>query len=510
MHEIGHNLNLNHGGNFNDSINCKPTYMSVMSYSRQWSDLVSDRNLEFSRQAVNMEGGGSLSESTLSEAVNLNDYLPDTSERIVWGNPTPPLTLPTTTATWIDWNKNTVNNGNLGSYNINSINTPNGKVVCQQAAYDSLSTIKDLDNLIYNIRADADWADGRPATALEEPAPVLEEDPEISDLMETPFCIPPQTILDSLFEVKPGVTVEEQLDHFNNTRSCAGGVGVTNVDLIRDGYASVSEPAGITASELSDIDFTSIPLDSDELTPMDAISMRLSRIDSILEYININFPTRHGDIVQNPVTSYYKNETTAIKNNIINHKLPAVLMGLENLYNCYGKNIGDPTIVSTLKNGTADIYNSINKAALGPPLNAMPCPKETSTGSVVINFPFDTVDFAVLIKAKPDLFDGDKIKDDYGSYRINGKFLIIKWVIEYTEDGVYHEKEKIFPKPLILQKSKLDKINPGYNLKPEDVECSKKVEPEITFQKLIKPDGKAICVKESSVKRLTDIGYTIP
>lgn len=38
MHEIGHNIDLNHGGS--DSVNCKPNYLSVMSYSRQFPDLI--------------------------------------------------------------------------------------------------------------------------------------------------------------------------------------------------------------------------------------------------------------------------------------------------------------------------------------------------------------------------------------------------------------------------------------------------------------------------------------
>ena len=46
MHEIGHNLNLHHGGD--DSVNCKPNYLSVMSYSRQFPDLIQNRPLDFS------------------------------------------------------------------------------------------------------------------------------------------------------------------------------------------------------------------------------------------------------------------------------------------------------------------------------------------------------------------------------------------------------------------------------------------------------------------------------
>jgi len=46
MHEMGHNINLNHGGN--DSVNCKPNYISIMSHSRQTIDLVPDREIDFS------------------------------------------------------------------------------------------------------------------------------------------------------------------------------------------------------------------------------------------------------------------------------------------------------------------------------------------------------------------------------------------------------------------------------------------------------------------------------
>ncbi len=51
MHEIGHNLNLHHGGV--DSFNCKPNYLSVMSYSRQTSDYVPGRPLDFSNYTLN-------------------------------------------------------------------------------------------------------------------------------------------------------------------------------------------------------------------------------------------------------------------------------------------------------------------------------------------------------------------------------------------------------------------------------------------------------------------------
>ena len=51
MHELGHNLNLDHGGN--QAYNCKPNYLSVMSYSRQFGESYPiSRDLDYSRKAI--------------------------------------------------------------------------------------------------------------------------------------------------------------------------------------------------------------------------------------------------------------------------------------------------------------------------------------------------------------------------------------------------------------------------------------------------------------------------
>lgn len=102
MHELGHNLRLNHGGSEFDTINCKPNHLSVMSYARQFSDLVSDRALDYSRAKINrMNDGQPLVEDRLSEGLGVARYV-DESQRIVYG-PIPPLVLPTTGVP-IDWN----------------------------------------------------------------------------------------------------------------------------------------------------------------------------------------------------------------------------------------------------------------------------------------------------------------------------------------------------------------------------------------------------------------------
>ena len=59
MHELGHNLGLWHGGfaddptNNQNSFNCKPNYLSIMSYSREYDGVwVNNRPLDYSRQAL--------------------------------------------------------------------------------------------------------------------------------------------------------------------------------------------------------------------------------------------------------------------------------------------------------------------------------------------------------------------------------------------------------------------------------------------------------------------------
>ena len=83
MHEIGHDLQLLHGGNTTE--NCIPNYLSVMSYSRQFSDLV-NRPLGYSKNTslqVILEG-------TLPPKIG--SYYPEPEQQIVFS--TPPLASP--------------------------------------------------------------------------------------------------------------------------------------------------------------------------------------------------------------------------------------------------------------------------------------------------------------------------------------------------------------------------------------------------------------------------------
>ncbi len=67
MHEFGHLLGLRHGGGDND--NCKPNYLSVMSYTRQIAGSpIPSRRLDYSRAELPALG---LSETNLSEPIGL-------------------------------------------------------------------------------------------------------------------------------------------------------------------------------------------------------------------------------------------------------------------------------------------------------------------------------------------------------------------------------------------------------------------------------------------------------
>ena len=78
MHELGHNLGLDHGGN--DATNCKPSYLSVMSYSRQFSNYL-DRPLDYSRS--NNTGSFMIDQTQINERAGTGPGIPS-GEEMVW------------------------------------------------------------------------------------------------------------------------------------------------------------------------------------------------------------------------------------------------------------------------------------------------------------------------------------------------------------------------------------------------------------------------------------------
>lgn len=117
MHELGHNLNLRHGGN--DNVNWKPNYISIMNYRFQLGGLIKSDNspeINYSVDALNM-----LTETNLDESVGIGDP----SHRTAWFGPAPACSVQKSTQTSIDWNVNSTPNEIGVSADING-DSPSG------------------------------------------------------------------------------------------------------------------------------------------------------------------------------------------------------------------------------------------------------------------------------------------------------------------------------------------------------------------------------------------------
>ena len=112
MHELGHTINLNHGGPdvHGDADNCKPNYLSVMNYAYQLPDFLPERPLTYS------SASSTLSESNLNDVSGFNTGDPDWP-RIAYGTPNG-VHRDLSDGTEIDWNDDDVINS--GNFDINN------------------------------------------------------------------------------------------------------------------------------------------------------------------------------------------------------------------------------------------------------------------------------------------------------------------------------------------------------------------------------------------------------
>lgn len=177
MHELGHNLGLFHGGGDLD-INFKPNYLSVMSYSRQFSNSpVPNRPLDYSDALL-----PTLTENALDEMAGLGGsslltvfgppapnepQVAQPAQAINLGNDFSPRWVVLTPANRpVDWNRDGV------------IGTVNGKIdinnIGRGGFGDILQGYNDWANLKYNFRASTDFADGIHLTSLAAPEITLD------------------------------------------------------------------------------------------------------------------------------------------------------------------------------------------------------------------------------------------------------------------------------------------------------------------------------------------------
>lgn len=158
MHEFGHNLGLRHGGNVDE--NCKPNYLSVMSYSRQFSDYVSNRPLDYSRSVL-----AQLNEPSLSEPAGVSPASSPSGISTVYGPNSALISQPLSSSTNpINWDRDT-NPAETGiAANINNLGSGTG---CTSTANGLIYGYNDWGNLKY-WGTSGGWADGTARVPVDE------------------------------------------------------------------------------------------------------------------------------------------------------------------------------------------------------------------------------------------------------------------------------------------------------------------------------------------------------
>jgi len=162
MHEFGHNLALRHGGDADT--NCKPNYLSLMSYSLQFSDIDPTRPLDYSRQQIaSLNENGGLSEP----APGING--PAGRQAVYRGG----AAIRTNAANGaIDWNAN----GNTTDVGVTADVNDLGFGGCPPSLNQLLTGFDDWQNIVYSFRGSPEVLDGASA-----PAPELE--PTVDDVV---------------------------------------------------------------------------------------------------------------------------------------------------------------------------------------------------------------------------------------------------------------------------------------------------------------------------------------
>jgi hypothetical protein len=165
MHELGHNLGLQHGGG--DSVNCKPNYISVMNYTRQTAGVVASAQLDYSEAAL-----PALDENFLNENLGLQG---PSGVQVAYG---PGVHLMASASGPIDWDRSGTLQSSV-SADVNRLIDVGG---CNgPSPGQSLSGFDDWDNLALAFQATADFSDGvHPSVFFQEPD-VNAEDVESQD-----------------------------------------------------------------------------------------------------------------------------------------------------------------------------------------------------------------------------------------------------------------------------------------------------------------------------------------
>ena len=168
MHEMGHTLNLKHGGV--DHNNCKPNYISVMNYALQFPYMIPRRPMNYSSKAL-----ASLNENVLNEFIspggNAGEFFLFNTSSVV-GMSGPRLSYAQANATSVNWNGDQMFIEDA-SVDIDYIPS----VGCDwQPQLRILESHDDWGNLVYDFRTALAFDDG---SQRPEPASFEEETREV-------------------------------------------------------------------------------------------------------------------------------------------------------------------------------------------------------------------------------------------------------------------------------------------------------------------------------------------
>jgi len=164
MHELGHNLNLNHGGPGTSSVNCKPPYLSVMNYLYQFNSanggFMAGRPLDYSHSRIYYD------ESLLDEQAGIPASDPaGLSAVIARTDPsTGAITVKTVTTglvadgvtSWADFNQNGIRETGTYAQNTHNFGIPD----CTDTSVRGVGGFDDWHSLNFNFKTSSLFSNG--------------------------------------------------------------------------------------------------------------------------------------------------------------------------------------------------------------------------------------------------------------------------------------------------------------------------------------------------------------
>jgi hypothetical protein len=159
MHELGHLLGLRHGGG--DFVGCKPNYLSVMNYTRQFpsrpipADIWRSKALDFSPSKL-----PDLNKSILIETVGINAPAEVAANNVTVFGPSTSAGVYKSTSGAVDWNRNNLTSAAIIS--ILRLNEVGSGCPSEGTGPDRnlLEGYNDWANLKLDVRSSLDIADG--------------------------------------------------------------------------------------------------------------------------------------------------------------------------------------------------------------------------------------------------------------------------------------------------------------------------------------------------------------